>query len=191
AAFFSLLLQQRCVRVIGSPLRPLIPAPLPAGPGLLLVFEFRSPDRSSHLFQLGSGFILEHTQLKMPMGLQPCPSADNPLLLPMTIIQTSDHSDLPILPPQHPEDPTVPHPRGHTTPGPGPGDLTSGVLQFLAGRPTGLCYQTTATSPECCRSSGVQPTEVHPRHPSTLLSELAPHRSMHQIQITGACFSSG
>ncbi|KAJ8390898.1 hypothetical protein AAFF_G00098180 [Aldrovandia affinis] len=33
----------------------------------------------------------------------------------------SDYSDLPILPPQHPEDPTVPHPRGHTSPGPGPG----------------------------------------------------------------------
>ncbi|KAJ8387633.1 hypothetical protein AAFF_G00151830 [Aldrovandia affinis] len=44
----------------------------------------------------------------------------------------SDHSDLPFLPPQHPEDPTVPHPRGHSTPGPGPGDLTSGLLQFLA-----------------------------------------------------------
>ncbi|KAJ8388631.1 hypothetical protein AAFF_G00131960, partial [Aldrovandia affinis] len=27
--------------------------------------------------------------------------------------------------------------------------------------------------------------------PSTLLSALAPHRSTHQIQVTGACFSSG
>ncbi|KAJ8403375.1 hypothetical protein AAFF_G00351470 [Aldrovandia affinis] len=95
-----------------------------------------------------------------------------------------------VLLPQHPEDPTVPHPRGHTTPGPGPGDLTSGLLQFLAGRPTGLCHQATATGPECCHTSGVQSTEVHPRHPSTLLSALAPHRSTHQIQITGACFSS-
>ncbi|KAJ8411331.1 hypothetical protein AAFF_G00173370 [Aldrovandia affinis] len=103
----------------------------------------------------------------------------------------SNHKDLPILPPQHPEDPTGPHPRGHTTPGPDPGDLMSGLLQFLAGRPTGLCHQATATSPERCRSSGVQSTEVHPGHPSTLLSALAPHRSTHQIQITGACVSSG
>ncbi|KAJ8383591.1 hypothetical protein AAFF_G00216640 [Aldrovandia affinis] len=103
----------------------------------------------------------------------------------------SEHSYLPFLPPQHPEDPIVPHQRGHSTPGPGPGDLTSRLLQFLAGRPSGLRHQATATSPERCHSSGVQPAEVHPRHPSTLLSALAPHRSTHQIQVTGACFSSG
>ncbi|KAJ8372977.1 hypothetical protein AAFF_G00272580, partial [Aldrovandia affinis] len=70
-------------------------------------------------------------------------------------------------------------------------DLVISCLQFLAGRPSGLRHQATATSPERCRSSGVQPAEVHPRHPSTLLSALAPHRSMHQIQVTGACFSNG
>ncbi|KAJ8416557.1 hypothetical protein AAFF_G00358450, partial [Aldrovandia affinis] len=51
-----------------------------------------------------------------------------------------------------------------------------GLLQFLVGRPSGLCHQATATSPERCCSPGVQPAEVHPRHPSTLLSALAPHR---------------
>ncbi|KAJ8395884.1 hypothetical protein AAFF_G00027670 [Aldrovandia affinis] len=74
----------------------------------------------------------------------------------------SDHLDLPILPAQHPEDLTVPHSRGHKTPGPGPGDLSSELLQSICGRPTGLCHQAIATSPECCRTSGVQSTEVHP-----------------------------
>ncbi|KAJ8383608.1 hypothetical protein AAFF_G00216810 [Aldrovandia affinis] len=48
----------------------------------------------------------------------------------------------------------------------------SGLLQFLAGRPTDLCHKTTTTSPECCCTSGVKSTEVHPHHPSTLLSSL-------------------
>ncbi|KAJ8416834.1 hypothetical protein AAFF_G00327120 [Aldrovandia affinis] len=129
------------------------------------------------------GSIVPPSQSARSLGV----TLDNQLLGP----HCSDHSNMPILPPQHPEDLTIPHPRGHTTPGPGPGDLTSGLLQSLAGRPTGFCHQATATSPECCCSSGVQPAEVHPCHPSTLLSALAPHHSMHQIQITGACFSSG
>ncbi|KAJ8362523.1 hypothetical protein AAFF_G00369870 [Aldrovandia affinis] len=87
----------------------------------------------------------------------------------------SNHPDLPILPPQHPEDPTVPHPRGHTTPGPGPGDRTSGLVEFHAGRSTGLCHQATNWS----RMLPHVWCSINPSSRMSPLSALAPHCSMH------------